>query len=87
MEYFGKLRLTQLPSTGFQHLQPLPNAAAVSFLSYSEQIFSDYGEKPNQGKIQNKGNEYLEKEFPLLSFISNTKSLAGTDGIDGQGGQ
>lgn len=28
-----------------------------------------YREKPNQGTIQNKGNKYLEAEFPDLDYI------------------
>ena len=30
-----------------------------------------YGEKPSQGKIMNRGNSYLETEFPELDYITN----------------
>jgi hypothetical protein len=45
-----------------------------SGMEYVDAIYDGYGEKPDQGKITRKGNEYLEKEFPLLSFISRTFS-------------
>jgi len=48
-------------------------------------IYNVYGEKPDQGKIQTRGNEYLDEEFPLLSYISksyeNGKAPASPDGI------
>jgi len=32
-------------------------------------INSQYGEKPDQGLVQTKGNEYLNKSFPTLTYI------------------
>jgi len=33
-------------------------------------IYTGYGESPSQGKIMNRGNEYLEQEFPLMDYIT-----------------
>ena len=33
-------------------------------------IYTGYGEAPSQGKIMNRGSAYLEKEFPLLDYIT-----------------
>jgi len=43
-----------------------------------DHINDEYVEKPNQGKIQNRGNEYLH-EFPRLSFIKTARFVASAD--------
>ena len=52
-----------------------PIGVVTKGMDLVDQIYSGYGEKPNQGKIQNKGNEYLDKEFPLLTYISQTSQV------------
>ncbi|KAG7345142.1 cyclophilin type peptidyl-prolyl cis-trans isomerase [Nitzschia inconspicua] len=49
-----------------------PIGEVIEGMEYVDQIYAKYGEKPNQGKIQQQGNAYLDKEFPLLSYISTT---------------
>jgi len=34
-----------------------------------EKIYAQYGERPDQGEIQERGNEYLKKAFPKLDFV------------------
>ena len=36
-----------------------------------DQIQSKYREKPGQGQIQRRGNEYLNQNFPDLSYIKS----------------
>ena len=49
-----------------------PIGVVIKGMDLVDEIYGGYNEKPNQGKIQNKGNAYLDKEFPLLSYISKT---------------
>jgi peptidyl-prolyl cis-trans isomerase A (cyclophilin A) len=49
-----------------------PIAEVIEGMEYVDEIYDGYGEKPNQGHIQNQGNTYLTSNFPLLSYISQS---------------
>jgi peptidyl-prolyl cis-trans isomerase A (cyclophilin A) len=51
-----------------------PIAEVVEGMKFVDQINDEYRELPDQGKIRNKGNAYLEKEFPNLSYIASSKA-------------
>ena len=34
-----------------------------------EEFYAGYGEKPEQEKIEEEGEDYLLREFPLLSYF------------------
>jgi peptidyl-prolyl cis-trans isomerase A (cyclophilin A) len=41
-----------------------------------EAITSEYGERPNQGQIQTRGNEYLTEQFPNMDYIKTASIVA-----------
>lgn len=46
-----------------------PFGKVISGMDVVDQIFAGYGEAPDQDRITNEGNAYLEKEFPNLDYI------------------
>ena len=46
-----------------------PFGQVVEGMDVVDAINSQYGEKPDQGLVQAKGNEYLNKSFPKLTYI------------------
>jgi peptidyl-prolyl cis-trans isomerase A (cyclophilin A) len=56
-----------------------PFGEVIKGMEFVDAIQNKYGEKPNQGKIVNQGNAYLEKEFPDLSYIVTVRDVTGED--------
>lgn len=54
----------QLDGQGFA-----PFGRVIDGMSVVDQIFPGYGEQPDQPRIENEGNAYLQKEFPNLDYI------------------
>jgi peptidyl-prolyl cis-trans isomerase A (cyclophilin A) len=52
-----------------------PFGEVITGMEFVDAIQNKYGEKPSQGKIVNKGNAYLEKEFPDLSYIVTVRDV------------
>lgn len=46
-----------------------PFGRVVDGMNVVDQIFSGYGEQPDQKRIEAEGNAYLEKDFPNLDYI------------------
>jgi len=60
-----------------------PIGEVISGLEFVDEIYAGYGEKPAQGKIQQQGNAYLDKEFPLLSYVAETYQGSPKAGSEG----
>lgn len=52
-----------------------PVALVLEGMEYVDRIYAEYREDPVQGKIQNRGNDYLNQEFPLLSYIESVEKI------------
>lgn len=48
-----------------------PFGRVVKGMEVVDQIYSGYGEDPNQELIQNEGNKYLKTHFGKLSYIES----------------
>lgn len=60
-----------------------PFGRVVQGMEVVDQIYSGYGEEPNQEIIQNEGNKYLKKQFGKLSYIEKVSII---DGIEAAAG-
>jgi peptidyl-prolyl cis-trans isomerase A (cyclophilin A) len=60
----------QLDAMGFA-----PFGKVVSGMEFVDQINPEYRETPDQGAATEKGNAYLEKEFPRLDYIKTARIL------------
>lgn len=52
-----------------------PFGLVIEGMEFVDQINDEYKEKPNQGKIQNQGNVYLDQEFPNLSYVASIREI------------
>lgn len=50
-----------------------PVGKVVSGMEVVEEIYSGYGERPDQTEMKELGNAYLEKEFPNLDYIKTAR--------------
>jgi cyclophilin family peptidyl-prolyl cis-trans isomerase len=46
-----------------------PFAEVISGMDVVDRIYDVYREKPDQALIRSRGNEYLDENFPKLSFV------------------
>ena len=52
-----------------------PFGKVVSGMEVVDKINSEYGETPDQGRIQAEGNVYLKKDYPHLDYIKSATIL------------
>lgn len=52
-----------------------PFARVVRGMDVVDRIYKGYGERPDQGLIQDEGNRYLKRQFPNLSYVKSVRRL------------
>jgi peptidyl-prolyl cis-trans isomerase A (cyclophilin A) len=50
-----------------------PFGKVTSGMDVVDQFYADYGNDPDQPRIESEGNAYLKKEFPKLDYIKSAK--------------
>ncbi len=50
-----------------------PFGRVIDGMNVVTQLNDEYGEAPDQGKIQSQGNEYLKQSFPNLDYIKTAR--------------
>lgn len=65
---------TNLDGMGFS-----PFGRVVAGMDTVDQLYSGYGENPNQELIQNEGNKYLKRQFGKLSYIESVRIVDNMD--------
>ena len=50
-----------------------PFGKVESGMSAVDELYSGYGESPDQGSITKQGNKYLEQQYPRLDFIKTAR--------------
>ncbi|KAL9187223.1 hypothetical protein ACHAXT_001326 [Thalassiosira profunda] len=63
-----------LDQQGFSSIgEVLPAGDGYGGMEVIDAFYAKYGEKPDQGRIRTEGGEYLEEEFPLLSYFASAE--------------
>lgn len=55
-----------------------PFGTVIEGMDVVEKLYADYGQTPDQGRIQAEGKPYLDKEFPLLDSIKLARIVVPT---------